>query len=367
MTPDVLRAHTRRELAALARDHQVDGWHGMRKAQLIEALIGVGRGLRSESRTNGRRTTGSPRGPNGAATGPQRRPVSRPTGGTDSSPVAPAVPVAPVRRRALVPNACDGSATDSLSVREADPFWLLVSWTLTPAAIRRAAAALGYDWHRAVPVLRMFEVASDDGGMPAQRHLADIDIHGATDHWYVPIEPPARTVRFVLGYRTPGGRFFALLRSNLVKIATSAEGTSGSQPWTQPALRPSRPGEGALSQRAMASLSCLLQAQAASKIDDSLEADDESGAAAAGQFPFQVEVELLVHGAAQRGAQVRVMGKAVDVGPDGGFVLHLPVPSGRLVIPTTALAADGSRRTIIVAIERNTKELEPQAAGDADH
>jgi len=49
MTPEKLKLNTRKELAELAKQHQVAGWHGMRKDELIEALMDVFRSPASES------------------------------------------------------------------------------------------------------------------------------------------------------------------------------------------------------------------------------------------------------------------------------------------------------------------------------
>src|SRR5690349_18346792 len=43
MTIEKLKSNTRKELAALAKRHRVAGWHGMRKEELIEALLDVHR------------------------------------------------------------------------------------------------------------------------------------------------------------------------------------------------------------------------------------------------------------------------------------------------------------------------------------
>src|SRR5687767_5394620 len=43
MTLEKLKTNTRKELAALAKRHRVTGWHGMRKEELIEALLDVDR------------------------------------------------------------------------------------------------------------------------------------------------------------------------------------------------------------------------------------------------------------------------------------------------------------------------------------
>ena len=46
--------------------------------------------------------------------------------------------------------------------------------------------------------------------------------------------------------------------------------------------------------------------------------------------------------------------------PDGTFTMRYSFPDGRQIIPAVAASADGiEERTIVLAVERNTKELEP--------
>ena len=46
--------------------------------------------------------------------------------------------------------------------------------------------------------------------------------------------------------------------------------------------------------------------------------------------------------------------------PDGTFTMRFSLPDSRQIIPATASSADGvEERTIVLAVERNTKHLEP--------
>src|SRR5690606_28723753 len=64
---------------------------------------------------------------------------------------------------------------------------------------------------------------------------------------------------------------------------------------------------------------------------------------------------------------VTVEGEPVSVRPDGTFAVRMHFPDRRQVVPVVASAADGvEQKTIILGIERNTKELEPMVRG-ANH
>jgi hypothetical protein len=79
-------------------------------------------------------------------------------------------------------------------------------------------------------------------------------------------------------------------------------------------------------------------------------------------FFFQVEAEVLLYGATKPGAYVTVQGE-----PDGTFTMRLCLPDKRQVIPAVSASADGvEQRTVVVAIERNTKYMEPLIREAAD-
>jgi hypothetical protein len=54
-------------------------------------------------------------------------------------------------------------------------------------------------------------------------------------------------------------------------------------------------------------------------------------------------------------------GEPVQLGPDGSFTARVSLPDRRRVLPVVASSRDGvQERTIVLAIERNTKVMEPK-------
>jgi hypothetical protein len=77
-------------------------------------------------------------------------------------------------------------------------------------------------------------------------------------------------------------------------------------------------------------------------------------------FEFGVDAELIVYGATKPDAHVALKGEPVRLRPDGTFTVRLAMPESRQVIPVVAATADGvEERTIVLAIDRNTKVMEP--------
>jgi len=78
------------------------------------------------------------------------------------------------------------------------------------------------------------------------------------------------------------------------------------------------------------------------------------------QFQFQVDAHMIVHGSTDPQANVSVGGEPVHVEQDGTFVLKMDLPNRRQVLPVIASSRDGTeQRTTVLAIERNTKVMEP--------
>jgi hypothetical protein len=76
---------------------------------------------------------------------------------------------------------------------------------------------------------------------------------------------------------------------------------------------------------------------------------------------FSVDAELLVYGVSDPNAHVTLQGEPVQLRPDGSFSVRMSLSDRRQVIPAVASSGDGlEQRTIILAVERNTKVLEPR-------
>jgi hypothetical protein len=78
------------------------------------------------------------------------------------------------------------------------------------------------------------------------------------------------------------------------------------------------------------------------------------------KFFFQIDAELIVYGATEPSARVTLQGEPVQLRSDGTFTMRFRLPDSRQIIPAVATSPDGSEeRTIVLAVERNTKQLDP--------
>ena len=196
MTASSLRSCTIKDLARMAKRRGVNGWHAMRKDQLVRAIlrsvnvrsVNVRSGKAKPAQSKVTKKIAAPASrltsaKNGVAAAHRAAGLHRGVSGGTISGRRAAQRLAQrtrITRRieqakasltrsknlAFVQTDCNGSgpAKNRLVVMVRGPFWLHAYWELTAQGIARAQAALGQDWHQARPVLRVLLVTS------AQRH-----------------------------------------------------------------------------------------------------------------------------------------------------------------------------------------------------
>jgi hypothetical protein len=70
---------------------------------------------------------------------------------------------------------------------------------------------------------------------------------------------------------------------------------------------------------------------------------------------------MIVYGVTKPNAHVTLAGTPVKLQADGSFSARLSMPDRRQVLPVVASSPDGvEQRTVVLAIERNTKVMEPK-------
>ncbi|HYO24478.1 MAG TPA: DUF4912 domain-containing protein [Lacipirellulaceae bacterium] len=251
---------------------------------------------------------------------------------------------------------------DRIVVMVRDPYWLHAYWELAQRSIDRAQAAMGQRWHGARPVLRVFRCHGD----AAAAHERDIAIHGGVNNWYVDVLDPPADYRLEIGYLADDGFFYCLARSN--EVSTPPAGTSDAvdENWTAVAENADRifaMSGGYSPQGASRELQELLEERLRRPLGSPMKTRYGSGAwgrADGEPFQFAVDAEIIVYGAANRDAHVTLQGEPVQLRADGTFAVRLSLPDRRQVIPIVASSYDGvEQRTTILAVERNTKTMEP--------
>ncbi len=259
-----------------------------------------------------------------------------------------------------------GYGRDRIIVMVRDPYWLHCYWELTRAAVKRAEAALGADWHGARPVLRLLDVTSEDTTSASEAVVRDIDIHGGVRNWYVDVNNPPRSYRIDIGYLAKNGRFYVLARSNVVTTPRAGVSDRIDENWAdvQHQYEKIYAMSGGYDPTASSlELKQLFEERLRRPMGSPAVTSFGSGAFQGGKprkFWFHLDAELIVYGATEPNAKVTLQGDPVSLRPDGTFTMRFSLPDARQIIPATAVSHDGvEERTIVLAVERNTKSLEP--------
>lgn len=346
-----LKSQTAKTLAEMAKRKGVPGWHSMRKEELVRALV---KQAKSAGKTNGAR--------NGTATLPKRSAVVERRINQIKTKLAESKDLA--LRTAIERN---GHAKDRLVAIVRDAYWLQVYWELTRPTVERARAAMGQHWHGARPVLRLHEVTADGTTSSARRVVRHIEIHGGVNNWYIDVPNPPKSYQLDIGYLATCGKFYALARSNVVATPQVPAGQTFDQNWADIAKDYDRiyaMSGGYAETNANGELREVfeehLRRPMGPPMMTRLGINGNNGNGSHRQMHFEVDAELVVFGAAEPGSHVTVRGEPVRVESDGSFVVRYNLPDRRQVLPIVAASGDGGeQRTIVLAVERNTKVMEP--------
>ena len=261
----------------------------------------------------------------------------------------------------------NGHARDRLVVMVRDPYWLHAYWELSRRSIERAKAAMGQHWHGARPVLRVEEVTRNGTTTSARKFVRDIEIHGGVTNWYIDVQNPPKSYQLEIGYLSLGGKFFALARSNVVTTPHAAAGDAFDKNWADVAKDFDRiyaMSGGYLEQDTNRELKEVFEERLQRPMGESMSDRFGPGAGNVGgrrrEFHFKVDTELIVHGVTEPNARVTLRGEPVHLRPDGSFAVRFNLPDRRHVLPVVASSGDGGeQRTIVLAVDRNTKVMEP--------
>jgi hypothetical protein len=370
MTSASLREKPVRDLARMAKQHGVAGWHAMRKDQLIKALVSKAKkALPSEARRSAARPA-KPSGERSKAAVVQPSPAAVAHNAEVARRIAEARErIAKAKNLATPPE--NGRAKrpvrDRMVLMVRGPYWLHAFWEVSPRSIERAQSALGQEWHGARPVLRVLRIESGLQGSPSEQVIREIEVHGGVKNWFIDVREPLRC-RVEIGYRTSTGRFHALVRSNAVNTPAASQCDTLDAHWgdiVNDCDRIYAMSGGFSPENNSTELQELFEERLRRPMGppSAVRAEpavDEEGEPVVTAFQLEVDAELIVYGATRPDAYVTLQGEPVKVQPDGTFRVRVDMPNKRQVLPIIASVPDrGGRQTVVMAVERNTKAMEP--------
>jgi hypothetical protein len=240
----------------------------------------------------------------------------------------------------------------------------------------RAEAALGQEWHGAVPVLRLLEIESGSQASASERVVREIEIHGGVKNWFIDIKDRI-TCRAEVGYLAASGRFHAIARSNMVTTPCPSQGDTLDAHWGEIVENCDKiysMSGGFSPENNSTELQELFEERLrrplgppAARRSTNGNAEAADSAPRRSDFLLEVDAQLVVFGVTKPGSYVTLQGEPVKVQDDGTFRVRLDMADKRQVLPIVASTEDGvEEQTVVLAVERNTKVMEPYHRDSGD-
>ena len=179
MTPDNLAAYKHKDLAQMAKNSGITGWHSMRKAQLVTALVKAakvsGKVPGSNKSIISRKPANGANGTNGSGTkvSATSRKIQAVHSHRESMQDLSTAEVK-IGRDRRVPK------KDRIALMVRDCYWLQAYWELTDQSVQRAKAALSAKWHGAKPVLRVYQAKTGTMASSADHVFRTIEKDGSS-------------------------------------------------------------------------------------------------------------------------------------------------------------------------------------------
>ena len=263
---------------------------------------------------------------------------------------------------------------DRMILMVRDPYWLHAHWDITRQSVDRAKASLAENWHTVKPILRLLKM--DDSGTTSNAESIDrdIEIHGGVRNWYIEVNSPPSRFRMLMGYLTVNDRFYELARSNTVITPVPGGKEASDDHWADIATDAEHiysMSGGYCDDTQTGDLTEVFEERLKRTMDTDVLSQFGSGAEGSlkrhKHFHFDVDAELIVFGSTHPEAHVSVGIEPVKVRTDGTFSIRMPLPDRRQVLPATAKSRDGvDEQTVVIAVERNTKVMEPLSLDSDD-
>jgi len=264
-----------------------------------------------------------------------------------------------------------GDKVDRLTLMVCDPYWIRACWEVTSQLVERVRSAMAWHWHTADPVLRLYRIEASTN---RREFVKDVEIVGGVSNWYVPVEDPPESFMVELGYKSRDGQFFTLLSSNTVQTPKQFVRDSNGRPCVDSFNAPFsfHSSRSPKARRTQAERLSALDERpgepfAPSKSTVGSFASTDDSFVSPDSFLFQADAEVLFTGRVSNGATVKVKEEPVCQAQDGSFSIRFTLPERRHVFPIVATSRDENEtQTIIIAIERNTKALDPVFKDDEE-
>lgn len=250
-----------------------------------------------------------------------------------------------------------GYGDNCLVLMVRDPWWLYAYWEINPNKNQEVRAQMRGLAEGAALILRIHDVTDlDFNGSNAWRSF-DIKITGGANNWYINVGQGNRAYVADLGYLAKNGHFYLIARSNCVR--TPREGISDviDEEWmTVDYARIYALSGGFGRGIGSEALKEMMERRLKEELASGRLASWGERIEKERSFWLVADAELIVYGATDPNAKVKVQGKPINLRQDGTFTLRYSLPDGRQEIPIAATSPDGiETKTITPIVERQTR------------
>lgn len=361
ISEETLSSKTSRDLALMAKNKGVPGWHSMRKTQLVNALIKL-----AKDKTKQKRKQAKQAKPLISAKVARKSKSAAVEGESEIAKQIRLQKAEQEKLRSIAFQSSTGEAPtrDRIVLIVRDSFWMQAYWEVTKATIARVKVALGPNWHKSRPVLRLLRITSR-GNTNAHEELAqEIPIHGGASNWFINVKDSPSTYRIAVGYLLPGEgdteRFHMIAKSN--EVLTPSSNAQTDETWadiTNDVEKYYSLSGGYEPNIVSHQLRSVLEEKSGQALHTTAFQNIPALTRFSRTLNFDVDAHVVVHGSTDPFANVTIAGVPVEIESDGSFAVRMELPNKRQVLPVIASSRDGTQRqTTVLAIERNTKVLE---------
>jgi len=253
-----------------------------------------------------------------------------------------------------------------------DPLWFYAYWNIAPEKINELSKKYGDNFDRSQIVLRVYDVTDVSfNGSNANRYF-DVRLDGLATSWYVNVGEFDRVWCVDIGYILKNGEFVLAARSNPAKMPAHGISNVHDDQWAsmeiefEKLLRISGKDIGHSSAdivsimrrrweelTKMPSSGYLPSSSSSSRLSKPEKAKTKKKDK---QFWLRADTEIVVYGATEPDAKLKVSGKTVKLKEDGSFSLRFYLPDGKSDYEITAESKDSlMKKKISFHISKETK------------
>jgi len=237
-----------------------------------------------------------------------------------------------------------GYGDDRIVLMVKDPWWLFAYWEIQSGTERAARSQLlPQEVAGLQTVLRVYDVTGADFPQQHANHSFDISLSGLATNWYIHTNSPNSAFIVEIGILTQTGRFLLLARSNRVTTPRAGPSDVIDEAWMTTDDDYAKLIGPLMGLGMGASPSGWLQLMPQQLFSGAWSSTVVGG----GRQPivrgfwYRLETDLIIHGATEPKATVKIQGQSVILRKDGTFGLRLALPEGTQTIDIEVTSPDG--------------------------